>query len=123
LPIKQRLQISSLNSFINTNSNPDFIIKTGLEQIHERITQIEAKIINEDKVYFTPSKTAQNGINFITKDHIEDILKNSHDETLVDIFKLFYILNGEEYTKPEIIENLFIDLGNKGMSLSKDFLF
>ena len=56
--------------------------------------------------YFKPSKTAQNAINFITKENIED-LKNCDDNEIKNIFKCFNIISGIEDNNNNIINNFF----------------
>jgi hypothetical protein len=76
-------------------------------------------ITNEEKVYFNPSRTAQNGISFLTKELTEELLKSSQNETVKDIFRLLYILNKEDYNiSPDIVHTFFIDLADKGLTLS-----
>jgi hypothetical protein len=46
---------------------------------------------------FTPSKTAQSGLNFITKDEEQTLASTAQPEDIVYVFKLIYIYLGESY--------------------------
>jgi hypothetical protein len=120
VPIKQRLIFSSISNFTYSNCHLDDIIKDGLEVVRTRIDQIEDNINNEEKIYFNPSKTAQNGINFVTQGLIDDILRCSHNETIRDIFRLLYVLGNKDYTSPLIIKDFFENLFKKGLTFSNN---
>jgi len=58
---------------------------------------------------FNPSKTAQNGLNFVTKEEENNLLKKDQPEEILNVFRLIYILLNEDYkdiTPQKIIENL-----------------
>lgn len=58
---------------------------------------------------FTPSKTAQNGLNFVTKDEENNLCKKEQSEEILNVFRLVYILLNEPYsqiTPQKMIENL-----------------
>ena len=73
---------------------------------------------------FTPSKTAQNGLNFITKDEELNLSKKEQPNEIINIFKLIYMIVDEEYEyipQNQIISN-FIKVvlpKLKGENLSK----
>jgi hypothetical protein len=84
--------------------------------------KIDTKISNEEKIYFNPTRTAQNGINFVTRDLIDEF-KQCNEETVKDMFRLLYILNAEDYThSPDLIQKFFDNLDIKNLSFSK-FVF
>ena len=58
---------------------------------------------------FNPSKTAQNGLNFVTKEEETSLATKEQPEEILNIFKLIHIIVNEDYEqiKPdELIENL-----------------
>ena len=72
---------------------------------------------------FTPSKTAQNGLNFVTKDEEHNLCKKEQPEEILNVFRLIYILINEPYTQippQKLIENLtsgiFEKLGAENLS-------
>src|SRR5688572_26501831 len=91
VPLKQRLIFSAFNRFVYSNCNLDDIVRNGVNSIKDRIEEVESRIANEDKIYFNPSKTAQNGINFVTNQSIDE-LQRSDNDNIKDLFRLLYIL-------------------------------
>jgi hypothetical protein len=85
-----------------------------------RIELVENIIQTGEKVYFNPSKTAQNGINFITKDLIAEIIKASENDIVKDLFRLLNILNNEDMKNPDPIGGFFMNLASKGLTFSMD---
>lgn len=58
---------------------------------------------------FIPSKTAQNSLNFLTKEDENNLYKLSNNEQIQNLFRLIYILLKEDYESisPEnLITNL-----------------
>jgi hypothetical protein len=55
---------------------------------------------------FNPSKTAQNGLNFVTKDEENNLSTKEQPQEIINIFKLIYIILGIDYTS--IPDNLII---------------
>lgn len=104
--------------------------KYGLKNIlRKRIEKIEKAILQKDyfiKEYsrdpsieslinkqFTPSKTAQNGLNFVTKGEEESLCSKEQPEEIINIFKLIYILVGQDYTNinpQKLIEHLIVEV-------------
>jgi hypothetical protein len=65
---------------------------------------------------FIPSKTAQNGLNFISKDEENNLATNSQPEDIVYLFKLIYLYLGESFedqTDQTLIGYLVNDLEKK----------
>jgi hypothetical protein len=79
--------------------------------------EVERKIGSDENIYFNPSRTAQNGINFVTKDLIEE-LKNCENERIKDLFRLLCILVGEEFNKSQPIRSFFNSIATKNFSMS-----
>ena len=46
---------------------------------------------------FIPSKTAQNGLNFVTKEEENNLLTNELPDEIVNIFKLIYLYLDESF--------------------------
>ncbi len=72
---------------------------------------------------FTPSKTAQNGLNFVTKDEENNLCKKEQPEEILNVFRLVYILLNEPLINippQKLIENLttvvFEKLGVENLS-------
>lgn len=73
---------------------------------------------------FTPSKTAQNGLNFITRDEESNLSKKEQPNEIINIFRLIYMIVDEEYEylpQNQIISNFIQVLlpKLKGENLSK----
>lgn len=73
---------------------------------------------------FTPSKTAQNGLNFITRDEESNLSKKEQPNEIINIFRLIYMIVDEEYEylpQNQIIYNFIQVLlpKLKGENLSK----
>ncbi len=62
---------------------------------------------------FTPSKTAQNGLNFINKDEENNLITKDQPEEISNIFKLIYFYLNETIPNGNIIEYLIKNLLNK----------
>jgi hypothetical protein len=99
----------------------DDIVLCGLNTIKTRVDGIECKLDGEETYYFNPSRTAQNGINFITRELIEE-LKSSDDEAIRSLFELLCVLSGEEYNKPDLISHFFESLVTKNLTLGEFLL-
>jgi len=62
---------------------------------------------------FTPSKTAQNGLNFVTKEEESNLVKKDQPIEIINIFKLVYHLLNEDYSdlpQNQIISNLLTNI-------------
>jgi hypothetical protein len=62
---------------------------------------------------FAPSKTAQNGLNFVTKDEESNLSKKEQPNEIINIFRLVYMIVGEEYEQfspNQIISNFITNL-------------
>lgn len=58
---------------------------------------------------FTPSKTALNGLTFVTKDEENNLCKKDQPEEILNVFRIIYTIINENYTHLEpnkIIDNL-----------------
>src|SRR4051794_14618346 len=94
---------ASISRYTHSKTNLNNIIQNGIGVIKERITIIDTKIQNGEKIYFNPSKTAQNAINFLNKELITELLANTDIELVQDIFKLLNILIKEDPNCPDPI--------------------
>lgn len=104
-----------MNKLICNNIRPHEILKDSLIVIENRIKQIidtfSSLNIEEEllKQKFNPSKTAQTALNFIG-----NCMSTSINDTLIEnLFKLIYILLGENELQENIINDLFNNLFNK----------
>jgi site-specific DNA-adenine methylase len=113
-----RIAFAGVSNFVYSNCDLDDIIINGVNTIRDRIEDLEKRIGNEEKVYFNPSRTAQNGINFITRELIEE-LKRCENEAIKDLFKLLYIMNNQDYNSPNLISEFFEMLSQKGIPFRK----
>jgi hypothetical protein len=113
VPLKQRIIFAGINHYTFSNCNLDDTIQDGLDVIKKRINDIQGQLGNEESFYFNPSRTAQNGINFITRELVEE-LKSTDDNTIHSLFKLLLILNNEE--SYQSIGSFFDSLAAKNMS-------
>jgi hypothetical protein len=75
---------------------------------------------------FAPSKTAQNGLNFVTKDEEANLCQKQQNEEILNVFKLIYIFINEDYSNipddqliSNLTNNIYPKLGIE--SLSKYF--
>jgi hypothetical protein len=120
--LRQRIAFAGVNSFVFSNCDIDDIIKNGVITIKDRVDVVEDQIISEEKIYFNPSRTAQNGINFVTRDLIDE-LKRCDYESIKDMFRLLYILGNEDYNNhPNLIKHFFDNIGLKNLTFSKFFI-
>lgn len=76
---------------------------------------------------FAPSKTASNGLNFITKEEENNLIKKEQSNEVLNIFRCIYIIINENYEgipSNKIIENLLLNIFHKRKieNLSKEHL-
>jgi hypothetical protein len=117
VPLRQRLVFSSINSNTHSKCNIENIVKSGIDIIKDRIDVIDAKIQSGEKLYFNASKTAQNAINFLNKELINEMLGSADIDIIQDMFRLLNILiNKESGNDP--INSFFVNIAAKGLSLS-----
>ena len=118
LSYKQRIIISYLNKEISKNLNPDSIVRDHSNFIKERIDILENEFtinnINRDYLLKTvyPSKTAQNGLNFLTQELEKYLISCCDIPEILKIFKLIHLLLKENMNedKINISKNLFENL-------------
>jgi hypothetical protein len=123
VPLKSRIAFAGVNKFIYSHCDLDDMVKKGVDTIKERMEDLEQKIGNDEKIYFNPSRTAQNGVNFITRDLVEE-LKTCEDEKIKDLFRLLFILGKEDYTKARNpIVGFFDTLASKNLTFSKPDIY
>jgi hypothetical protein len=111
-----------------SNTNIDSLKYVKYEQYKHKLDQLEKEYRQyvtdtetEESInkQFIPSKTALNGLNFVTKDEEKNLaMKESSD--LHYVFKLIYIILKEEIPESNIIHNLVYNivpkLGEKSLS-------
>jgi len=93
------------------SENEDLIKKFGeLSEKYSNDPTVEAQISK----LFAPSKTAQNGLNFLTKDEEGNLAKKDQPNEIINIFKLVYVLVNESYEHlplnqliPNLLTNIF----------------
>jgi hypothetical protein len=120
VPLKLRIAFAGVTGNIYRNSDIEGIIKDGVDIIKDRMEEIQDEQDEDEKIYFNPSRTAQNGINFITKELINE-LKNCEDERVKDLFRLLFIIADEEYSMPNVIKSFFDKMALQCVSFSKLF--
>ncbi len=104
------------------HSNLTKILSDHLENLDKEIKGIEnlySKYFNDLTVealmnkQFTPSKTAQNGLTFVTKDEENNLCKKEQPEEILNVFKIIYTLINEKYDEippQKLIENMIINI-------------
>jgi hypothetical protein len=91
-----------LNKKLAHFHNPREIVENYYHSIKKSILAVSSELaknkVDENilKKKFSPSKTAQNGLNFFTKENENYLLKSDSKEAK-DILKLIYILLNEKY--------------------------
>ena len=112
VPIKIRLTFSRLNTHVYNALSTKLILKDYSNLLHVKAVKLESYLnhysANPDteqmtNKVFKPSKTAQNGLNFITKE--EEIALSQEEfimsDEIFDLFRVIYILIKQNY---ELIE-------------------
>lgn len=73
---------------------------------------------------FLPSKTAQNGLNFVTKDEETNLAVKEQPEEILNLFKLIYIILNEDYSSLEsntliqnLVQNIYPKLNVENLSM------
>lgn len=93
------------NNEIYTQSNPKQIITDKLDFIQNEIKNKEglySQYFNDPQAetlinkQFTPSKTAQNGLNFVNKDEEANLCKKEQADEIINVFRLIYLLIDEK---------------------------
>jgi len=106
-------KINNLKALLKEN-----IIKEQ-EELFNSTSNLFNKYKNDSQVeslinkVFAPSKTAQNGLNFVTKDEEINLSKKDQPEEILNIFRLIYILVNHEYSAlptNKLIENLLTNI-------------
>jgi hypothetical protein len=131
-----RLIFSKLNRNISLNIKPKDIIKNSFSVIQKRLKLIIGDQFSYDsnidfdkpedhvmeKIKSFPSKTAQNGLNFLTKEY-ENLIRTEVTPLHQSLFEIIYILILEKIPNENIADNLFNNLMPKyGVnSLSKSW--
>ena len=93
---------NSTNNNNNNNNNNNLID----DKLNKSLNKTRS--IKEEIIYF-PSKTAQTGINFMTKEK-ENIFLNDETDVSKQVYESLYILNDIKYEKKsskELLENLY----------------
>lgn len=126
MPFKQRILFSSLNKLISVHIKPAEIARSYILVLNKKINLLNNEfIVNKidkdllaKKIY--PTKTAQNGLNFLSKD-FENQLKNftssfnpNFQNEIVKMFQIIYIILREPINEnnlnSNIVENLFTNV-------------
>ena len=118
LDVNDKIKLSYLNKEILSNIVPNNILNDYLPIIQSKIEDKEQKLqLSEedrkfiDKIASYPSKTAQTGLNVLTKEKESELI-NKEDSISQSLVKMIYICAGEEYTDTfssikEAYDNLF----------------
>lgn len=123
--MKERFLFTKSHKLIIENYKPKYIIKDYARLVEIRISILEEFLntyIAEPEVEylvsksFKPSRTAQNGLNFITKEEEENLRNMEYNDEIANIVRIIYILMKQNYDKvnPEmLVENLFSNIFQK----------
>lgn len=124
LPLKQRILITSFNKQIREHLHPKDLIQEYSSNLDNKISAIQQDMINNgiDREQLikkvVPSKTAQNVLNFISKDCEKSLQDSCEVPEIVNTCKLIYVLlkenipesipaSSDNLTNTNIVSNLF----------------
>jgi hypothetical protein len=122
---------------IKSNYEIKSIIQEKLDIINEKIEQFEEKyckyfndtsVQNQIAKVFTPSKTANSGLAFVTKDEENNLCKKDQPEEILNVFRIIYLVINEDLDSippNKLIDNLINSIMPRvGVdSLSKKFIY
>lgn len=134
VPLNMRLIFARSNRIIYQQYNFRNILEDYRHILIEKISKLESTFSQTHKEtqfmlnkQFEPSKTAQNGLNFITKeDEISLANERINNDEVINIFKIIFILLKQNADKidPAILPELLINRVFKKLkidSLSKNY--
>lgn len=103
---KQRYNLIISHTELLNSIKPNHILFDKITDIENNISSIE----NQNEKYFsdptvdamvnkpfTPSKTAQNGLTFVTKDEENNLCKKEQPEEILNVFRIIYVLVNHKY--------------------------
>jgi hypothetical protein len=124
LPLGKRVSLLFRSKELSSKINvlKPLLIKTRIKEYEKKFKLYTEKlskynkneiILNYIEKGFIPSKTAQNGLNFLTKEDENNLYKLSNIEQVQNLVKLIYILLNESYeniSSETLISNLVNNL-------------
>jgi hypothetical protein len=112
-----RFVLALLNKEILKNVDMRKILTARIGEFKKTLSPLQSELneySNEEDFeilttkIFNPSKTALNGLNFVTKEEVANLCKKEQAEEIINIFKLLYIFLKEDFSEienPRIVEN------------------
>ena len=103
---------------IKNNFNMKALVEEKVCQMEKKLSALEEEnckyftdptIVSLINKKFSPSKTAQNGLTFVTKTEEENLWKKDQPEEILKVFRIIYLImneNMEEIAATELIGNL-----------------
>lgn len=105
LNCKLRFMLATAIPKIKANFNFKILIPDIIKEIQTKVNLIDDKygkylndpeVLSKIKQNFIPSKTATNGLNFISKEDELNLWEKEQPEKILNIFKIIYLMLGEE---------------------------
>ena len=118
LELKNRYLIASTVPKIKTNFNFKGLINEQIKSLEVSLNKFEtdyAKYFDDPTVsyliskMFNPSKTAQNGLTFVTKEEEAILCRKDQPEEILNVFRIIYIIINEDFepvAPNKLIDNL-----------------
>lgn len=136
LDLKYRYLISTSIPKIKENFNFKNLISRKIFYLEQSLNKLDAdyaKYFDDPTVsyliskMFNPSKTAQNGLTFVTKEEETNLCKKEQPEEILNVFRIIYIIINEDYEviqSNKLIDNLInvVLVKIKVENLSKKYL-
>lgn len=119
IEVKQRYNLTISHPAIKNSFDFKLILSEKIIELEKRLdslNEIYGKQLDDNitsaliSKLFSYSKTASNGLNFLTKDEESNLCKKEQSEDILDFFRIIYIVLNENYSdipNNKLIENLF----------------
>jgi hypothetical protein len=118
MDLKNRFLIASTIPKIKSNFDFKNLISKKIQLLEQSFNKLEteyAKYFDDPTVsyliskMFNPSKTAQNGLTFVTKEEEANLCKKDQPEEILNVFRIIYIIINEDFESVQpnkLIDNL-----------------
>lgn len=118
VPNKLKFQIATAIPVIKSNFDLKSLIKSKIANLNSKLSEIEqenSKYFTDTSVQsliyktFTPGKTAQSGLAFVTKEEENNLCKKDQPEEILNVFRIIYLIIGEDIESVpsnKLIDNL-----------------